>query len=125
MAILVEISKSRVCSDVLIPRTNLPISVIVRCGKCDQEHKCKQKCERTLFCGHVCGRSCHGSTKCNECMHACVVKCVHSKCIKGCSEVVSINGVMISPRCADFSQFRRYDTVLTINFHLTTVFTLR
>ena len=65
-------------------------SIHLSCRLCkDGNHSCKLKCERTLFCGHVCGRPCHGSEKCPPCNKKCSVTCLHSKCLGKCSNVVS------------------------------------
>jgi hypothetical protein len=58
------------------------------CGHCQENHQCNRKCERTLFCGHMCERSCH-SGDCLPCDKPCVVRCVHSKCPKLCQLLCS------------------------------------
>jgi hypothetical protein len=58
------------------------------CGQCQEMHICKRICERKLFCGHLCDRSCH-SGDCQPCDKPCVVRCAHSTCPKLCQDVCS------------------------------------
>jgi hypothetical protein len=58
------------------------------CGQCQGNHVCKRKCERKLFCGHMCEQPCH-SGDCPACDKSCVVRCVHSKCPKTCQSLCS------------------------------------
>lgn len=60
----------------------------IKCGDCKDGHKCDETCMRQLFCGHICGQKCH-TGNCEPCTSCCSVSCIHSKCPKGCKEVVS------------------------------------
>lgn len=48
---------------------------------------CGQKCDRTLLCGHACGKPCHGGSTCPPCTHPCAAKCVHSQCQGRCTDM--------------------------------------
>lgn len=60
------------------------------CGECDGNHDCKQKCSRSLFCGHVCDQPCHGPEKCGPCKKPCAARCAHSACPKKCNRPVRV-----------------------------------
>jgi hypothetical protein len=60
-----------------------------RCGSCDGKHQCVERCERLLFCGHVCARLCHLPKECSPCEKKCSAKCCHSRCPEKCSTPVS------------------------------------
>ncbi|RHZ83153.1 hypothetical protein Glove_99g360 [Diversispora epigaea] len=53
-------------------------------------NKCKQTCERNLFCGHSCEKPCHKNKDCPGCKKMCNVNCKHSKCQKPCSYPCSV-----------------------------------
>jgi hypothetical protein len=54
---------------------------------------CKQRCERTLICGHTCNGtaaisdSCHGSAPCPPCTQKSATRCVHLNSSRYCAEV--------------------------------------
>jgi hypothetical protein len=54
---------------------------------------CKQRCERTLICGHTCNGtaaisdSCHGSAPCPPCTQKSATRCVHLNSSRFCAEV--------------------------------------
>ncbi|CAG8617267.1 5461_t:CDS:10, partial [Diversispora eburnea] len=52
--------------------------------------KCKQICEKNLFCGHSCEESCHLNKVCPGCKKKCNVNCKHSVCNKACSHPCSV-----------------------------------
>ncbi|CAG8609789.1 6792_t:CDS:10, partial [Diversispora eburnea] len=52
--------------------------------------KCKQICEKILFCGHSCEESCHLNKDCPGCKKECNVNCKHSVCNKPCSHPCSV-----------------------------------
>jgi hypothetical protein len=72
-----------------------------RCGSCRQQasadgsrsgepqhQQCKQKCEKTLLCGHRCSSAvCHNPSPCQPCKHKCGSRCAHSRCGLRCAEV--------------------------------------
>ncbi|RHZ77953.1 hypothetical protein Glove_168g248 [Diversispora epigaea] len=52
--------------------------------------KCKQICEKNLFCGHFCEEFCHLNKDCPGCKKKCNVNCKHSACDKACSYPCSV-----------------------------------
>jgi hypothetical protein len=56
---------------------------------------CKQRCERTLICGHTCNGtasisdSCHGSAPCPPCTQKSATRCVHLNSSKYCADVTA------------------------------------
>lgn len=60
------------------------------CSECDSNHDCGRKCERMMFCGHVCERPCHGDSPCPPCRKRCPVQCAHSICPKKCHSPVCL-----------------------------------
>ena len=78
------------CATLFAKLSNFNCMFAHSCQACkDGKHSCKLKCERTLFCGHQCGRDCHGSAKCPPCNKKCSAACVHSTCGGKCKNVVS------------------------------------
>jgi hypothetical protein len=63
---------------------------VKECGQCDGGHLCSRVCERKMFCGHICGQSCHVGQDCPPCKNTCAVTCTHSSCPKRCNVPVSI-----------------------------------
>ena len=59
------------------------------CGMCDGNHTCLVTCERSLFCAHICGRSCHDGKGCQPCSQKCQRACNHSVCPLKCFQPVS------------------------------------
>ena len=53
-----------------------------------QHMLCKQRCGRSLACGHSCASTCHGAdTACPPCSQPCAASCPHGKCKLMCGEV--------------------------------------
>ncbi|RHZ73529.1 hypothetical protein Glove_230g154 [Diversispora epigaea] len=55
-----------------------------------RHEKCKQICQKNLFCGHSCEESCHLNKDCPDCKKKCNVNCKHSTCTKACSYPCSV-----------------------------------
>ena len=48
---------------------------------------CRQRCTRTLLCGHECGKGCHRGSTCPPCSGQCAAQCVHGRCMGACTEL--------------------------------------
>ncbi|XP_063220708.1 NFX1-type zinc finger-containing protein 1-like isoform X2 [Bacillus rossius redtenbacheri] len=58
------------------------------CGDCLQGRvhvSCREKCSRTLICGHLCSSPC--SRSCPPCDRKCEYRCKHSRCTRRCGEL--------------------------------------
>ncbi|CAG8486394.1 199_t:CDS:10, partial [Diversispora eburnea] len=68
------------------------ISILDNNGHIVRTHheKCKQICEKNLFCGHLCEEFCHLNKDCPGCKKKCNVNCKHSVCDKPCSYPCSV-----------------------------------
>lgn len=95
-------------------------SIFKRCYSCGDNHKCHKRCERVLFCGHICNEECHGNSPCGKCINSCETKCPHSSCHKMCSNLVSMYELSFIIDCQDL-----FVKVFTLWSHiLDSVFTM-
>ncbi|GBC08311.1 hypothetical protein RclHR1_08010001 [Rhizophagus clarus] len=74
------------------------------CGKqlkCERtKHgKCRTRCKKLLYCGHICGQFCHKG-ECQPCNNECALSCEHKKaCNKDCLEPCAVCAKKCSWEC--------------------------
>ncbi|CAI2168909.1 11576_t:CDS:10 [Funneliformis geosporum] len=61
--------------------------------------KCKQFCNKLLFCGHKCAKYCHEGSACPPCNDKCIVTCKHASCNLRCIEPCSLCAKECSWEC--------------------------
>src|SRR5687767_13606671 len=64
--------------------------------------KCKTKCNKLLYCGHMCKQCCHDiKGECRPCNDKCAISCEHTKkaCNKNCLEPCAVCAEQCSWEC--------------------------
>jgi hypothetical protein len=61
--------------------------------------ECRSKCNKLLYCGHMCDEQCSHKGECRPCNGKCAVSCDHKTCSKDCLELCTVCAKKCSWEC--------------------------